>query len=222
MPIRAPLPSLFGLSVLIVDDNPVVIHATRAAAFHLGLAVECACDGQSALAALHAHPVDAVLMDLHMPRLDGIATTRAIRALRTRWAEVPVLGVSGTTETVDRDRCREAGLNGLIGKPVEAGLLAAALASLCVPPGANPPAGRPWFDAEAQAGRDHAERRLQGAASAPTPGGDGAPGPLRRLEEALEEQLALHGGTHPLTRALMRAAGRGPVEAGRPLSPPGR
>jgi len=222
MPTRAPLPSLFGLSVLIVDDNPVVLHATRAAAFDLGLAVECAEDGHGALAALRAHPVDAVLMDLHMPVLDGIATTRAIRALCTRWAEVPVLGVSATTDAADRDRCREAGLNGLIGKPVQARLLAAALASLCGARAVPRAGGRPWFDAEAQARRDAPAGRAPGVATVPEPRVDAVRAPLRRLEEALDEQLALHGATHPLTRALMRAAGRSPAAVERPFSLPER
>jgi two-component system sensor histidine kinase/response regulator len=222
-PSPAPLPSLFGLSVLIVDDNPVVLQATRAGAFHLGLAVECAEYGEAALAALRAHPVDAVLMDLHMPGLDGIATTRAIRALGTRWADLPVIAISAGADTTDAARCRAAGLNSLLDKPVALRLLADTLTSLCGPQGAGRQGARRWYEAAVPATAiDPSARAVPLAGPGPTSPQSHAPARLPLLDAALDEQLALHGASHPLTRALMRAAGREAAGRDRPVSLSGR
>jgi CheY-like chemotaxis protein len=224
-PSLLPLPSLFGLSVLIVDDNPVVLQATRAGAFHLGLAVECAEDGEAALAALRAYPVDAVLMDLHMPGLDGIATTRAIRALGTRWADLPVIAISAGADASAEARCREAGLNGLLDKPVALHALADALTSLCGPRGAGRHGARRWFDAAAPATVADLPACAAGPADSRRVGpavSDAATASGSALDAALDEQPALHGASHPLTRALMRAAGRGAVDRDRPVSLSGR
>jgi DNA-binding response OmpR family regulator len=133
-----------------------------------------------------------------------------------------VLGISANTDDANRARCREAGMSGLIGKPVSPATLAAALASLCCTPAAGAPRRRPWFDDGAGADRDARAVRDPRAAgvTAQRNGARSAPG--FRLEEALDEQLALHGAAHPLTRALMRAAGRSPADVDRPLSLPVR
>jgi len=126
-----PHPSLFGLSVLVVDADPVARQQTRAVAFRLGLAVASADDGHEAIAALRAHPVDAVLVALDRPGLDGLQATRTIRAQQARWAQVPVLALSDRAGDAERLRCLDAGLDGLLSSPPDAARLAAALSSLC-------------------------------------------------------------------------------------------
>jgi CheY-like chemotaxis protein len=186
MSAHPPLPSLFGLSVLIVEDNPVVLHATRAGAYHLGLAVECAEDGRRALDALRRHPVDAVLMDLHMPGLDGFETTLAIRALDAPWADLPIVALSSTASALDRRRCRDAGMNAFLGKPADLRTLAHTLLRLCVPGGAGRPGARTWLD-EGEAAAD-ATAPVRPARVEPAPralaalGALGAGAPERDLE----------------------------------------
>jgi len=128
------LPSLLGLSVLVVDADPVARQATRAVAFRLGLAVASADDGDEAIAALRTHPVDAVLVALDRPGLDGLQATRAIRAQPARWAGLPVLALSAHDGDLQRTRCLEAGLDDLLASPPDAARLAAALGALCAEP----------------------------------------------------------------------------------------
>jgi CheY-like chemotaxis protein len=140
MKTNSTLPSFFGLSVLVVDADPVARQATRAVAFRLGLTVASADDGDEAIAALRAHPVDAVLVALDRPGLDGLQATRAIRSQPTRWADVPVLALSTRDGDDERMRCLEAGLDDLLASPPDAARLAAALDALCAEPVI--PAGR--------------------------------------------------------------------------------
>jgi CheY-like chemotaxis protein len=128
MTARLPLPPLFGLSVLIVDDEPARRRAWRTTALRLGLAVECADDGHEALRTLRTHPVDAVLLSRCSARVDGASTLEAIRSLRTRWSGVPVL-VLGTAEgEPDIGDRFDAGL----AEPLDPAALEDALATLCV------------------------------------------------------------------------------------------
>jgi CheY-like chemotaxis protein len=142
-----PLPSLFGLTVLIVADDPAALHAARAGAFHLGLAVECAESGRLALETLRRHPVDAVLLALRLDGLDGLdgfETARAIRALETPWAGLPIVGLSATPDDSDVRRCREAGIDACLGKPTELRRLAQLLRRLCAAGADRHPGARAW------------------------------------------------------------------------------
>lgn len=115
-----------GERILLVDDEPLVRSALRRLLQSLGYQVSEAADGQAALAALRANPgaFDLVLSDQSMPRLDGVGLARAIRA------ELPGLKVvlcSGYAEALDEESTRAAGVQAVIGKPIERAELAAAL-----------------------------------------------------------------------------------------------
>lgn len=69
---------------------------------------------------------DLILMDVRMPRMDGLAATRAIRALDAPWCHTPILAVTADAMPKDVDRCLDAGMNGHLAKPItHAGLFAA-------------------------------------------------------------------------------------------------
>ena len=88
--------------------------------------------GVEAFAASDAGWFDAVLMDLRMPVMDGISAAGAIRALdRSDAKKVPVLAVSADTFPEDVERCRMAGMNGHIAKPIDPSMLYHAL-SACI------------------------------------------------------------------------------------------
>ena len=86
-------------------------------------------DGAAALRLIEEQPVDVVLLDLHMPGMDGLETCRRLR--RTRSPEdLPVLALTADAAEDSRERCLAAGMNGVILKPVRLEALSSVLAEL--------------------------------------------------------------------------------------------
>ena len=122
--------SLTGRHVLVVDDQPLNRAVARAIVGELGMVVQEAEHGQQALDMLTAGPVpDAVLMDVNMPGLDGIATTRLVRALPGAAARVPVLAITANDSAEVQAAARAAGMQGVLGKPIDTAALRRALGS---------------------------------------------------------------------------------------------
>jgi CheY-like chemotaxis protein len=86
----------------------------------MGCDVEVATDGARALAKVGEGAIDLVLMDLHMPDMDGFDATRAIRAEeRTKGrAPVPIVALSASVLPEDQEKCLEVGMNGHLPKPI--------------------------------------------------------------------------------------------------------
>jgi CheY-like chemotaxis protein len=107
-----------GPSVLVVDDDAATrVLIAEVLSAELGAAVHGACDGHEAIAAVTAAPPDLILLDLKMPRLDGLAVLHWLKS-SPRTAGIPVLAVTGwanaaTLQALER-RC-----DGLIGKPFD-------------------------------------------------------------------------------------------------------
>jgi hypothetical protein len=86
----------------------------------LGHVSHFAFDGQEALKAAATRSFDLVLMDLHMPQMDGIAATQAIRALPdAHRSTVPILALTADAFEETEERCIEAGMNGFLRKPLK-------------------------------------------------------------------------------------------------------
>ena len=112
--------ALAGRSVLIVDDQPLNRTIARALVGELGLTVLEAEHGQQALDMLQAGELpDAILMDINMPGLDGIAATRRLRALPGDAGRVPVLALTTNDSPAVQTRARAAGMQGVLGKPID-------------------------------------------------------------------------------------------------------
>lgn len=113
--------------VLIVDDHP----ANRDLLRIMLQAADCetaeAGDGEQALEALKAQSFDLVLMDVRMPVMDGLAATRALRAMDAPTCDVPVLAVTAEAMPEDAARCLAAGMDGHLAKPVTQAKLYAAI-----------------------------------------------------------------------------------------------
>jgi len=116
-------------NVLVVEDNEVNSIVIASILEDNGCTVRCAAGGQEALELLRDHRFDVVFMDIHMPGLDGIDTARELRALESRDdSRTPIVAVTASVLPGDESRCREAGMDGFIRKPINDRVIAEALA----------------------------------------------------------------------------------------------
>ncbi|MBK7660717.1 MAG: response regulator [Betaproteobacteria bacterium] len=120
---------LAGARVLLVEDNEINQIVALAALEDLGVETTLASDGEAALAMLErpGTTFDAVLMDLHMPGIDGLETTRRLRK-RFPAGTLPVIALTAAAFDDDRLRCLEAGMDDFLTKPFEFGRLRSVLA----------------------------------------------------------------------------------------------
>lgn len=112
-------------TVLVVDDDVFSRSCLTRILLGMGLDVALASDGDVAFDRVTELKPDFVFMDIEMPREDGLAATRRIRALGGGEGRVPVVGV--TASNVSERRCRRAGMGGLLRKPVDISMVAAVL-----------------------------------------------------------------------------------------------
>lgn len=113
--------------VLLVDDHPMNRELGHALLTLAGFEVATAEDGAQAVEAAAAGGFDAILMDVHMPRMDGLAATRAIRALGGAVAGVPIIALTADVRTDQVAHCREAGMDDYVAKPIHREELIAAV-----------------------------------------------------------------------------------------------
>lgn len=123
---QAQLPGTHG-RVLVVDDNAVNRKVAQRMAERLGYEVEIAIDGADAVRAAAQTLYSAILMDMHMPTMDGLKATRHIRALPQPWSSVPIIGLTANAFEEDRQRCIASGMNECLSKPVNSNRLRIAL-----------------------------------------------------------------------------------------------
>jgi CheY-like chemotaxis protein len=110
---------LDGRKLLVADDDMRTIYAISALLRAKGAQVVMADTGQAALDLLAHHPdVDAILMDVMMPEMDGYEAMRRIRA-QPRWHEVPIIALTAKAMKGERERCLEAGASDYLPKPVD-------------------------------------------------------------------------------------------------------
>lgn len=109
-----------GQRILLVEDNEVNQMVGAAMLKKLGFGVDIAMNGQEAIDALQQRPYALVLMDIHMPVLDGYEATRLIRDPNSRVLDhrVPVLAMTASVLPEDRDACLDAGMNDILTKPM--------------------------------------------------------------------------------------------------------
>jgi len=119
-----------ALSILCAEDNPYGRVVMNTILTELGHRVDFVASGEAAVQAAARGGYDAVLMDITLAGLDGIEATRRIRALPGQVGHVPVIGISGRTETGGEAAARAVGMNFYFSKPVGPGKLAQALAAL--------------------------------------------------------------------------------------------
>ncbi len=114
--------------VLVADDlemNRDIVEAMLRRAGHSVRTVE---NGRQAIISVQESGFDMVLMDMEMPEMDGIEATRAIRRLDERVRHIPIVALTANAFLEDQQRCREAGMNDFLPKPISRDALLALVA----------------------------------------------------------------------------------------------
>jgi PAS domain S-box-containing protein len=132
----APSPTRPSGRVLVVEDDPVGQLLVARQLERLGHEVVVVASGQEALDRFGAGDADLILMDRHMPGVDGLEATRRIRAT-ARGRRVPILAMTAAASIEDRRRCLDAGMDDVLVKPVTLEVLADALGRWLGPAGGS-------------------------------------------------------------------------------------
>jgi len=119
-----------GKRVLMAEDVDINREIAQGLLEHTGIALTFAVDGLEAVKIFSAEPAshDLILMDVHMPEMDGYEATRRIRASNLPGAaDIPILAMTASVFREDVERCLKAGMNGHLGKPIDTDEMIAAL-----------------------------------------------------------------------------------------------
>jgi signal transduction histidine kinase/DNA-binding response OmpR family regulator len=113
--------------VLVVEDNIANLKVAVRMVEKLGYRADVAANGIEAVRVMGEVKYDAVLMDCHMPEMDGFEATRAIRRIETEGRHTPVIAMTASALSGDRERCLAAGMDDYVSKPIKLHLVAAVL-----------------------------------------------------------------------------------------------
>src|SRR5262249_52740196 len=105
--------------VLVVDDNATNRMVAQSLVEMFECTSESAEDGVEAVEAVRSGRFDLILMDIRMPRMDGVAATRAIRALPGAVAGTPIIALTANADPEDAQAYLAAGMNGVVEKPMK-------------------------------------------------------------------------------------------------------
>jgi signal transduction histidine kinase/DNA-binding NarL/FixJ family response regulator/HPt (histidine-containing phosphotransfer) domain-containing protein len=120
-------PQVRPLRILVAEDNPVNQQVALGLLRRRGHSVDVVATGRAAVEAVARRSYDVVLMDVHMPEMDGIEATRQIRRLPGEAGQVPIIALSASAMKDETDACMAAGMLGHLAKPIDPVALAATL-----------------------------------------------------------------------------------------------
>ncbi|TRZ96961.1 MAG: PAS domain-containing sensor histidine kinase [Rhodocyclaceae bacterium] len=105
-----------GQRILVVDDEPINLEIAQLQLEAVGLVVDTAPDGAEAVALTRKNNYAAILMDMQMPKLNGVDATRLIRQIHG-YGNIPIIAMTANAFAEDKARCFEAGMNDFLIKP---------------------------------------------------------------------------------------------------------
>lgn len=114
---------LEGLSMLVVDDNATNLMIASTLLRRMGAEITTAESGQEAISVAVDRPFDLILMDIQMPGMDGLETTRRLRQLVEQVGPVPVIALTANVMESHREEYLAAGMDGVVGKPIAPAIL---------------------------------------------------------------------------------------------------
>jgi len=118
-PVTGNAASAEGLRILMADDAAANRELVVAIMSGLGVELETVEDGARAVEAARDGHYDLILMDVHMPVMDGLDATRAIRAFEGEAGRVPIIALTANVQPEQVQRCQEAGMDDHVGKPIQ-------------------------------------------------------------------------------------------------------
>jgi two-component system, sensor histidine kinase RpfC len=130
-PNQAALPQVAPRSVLVADDNRTNRNILAAILESAGHRVSQVCDGDEMLDALERECFDVVLLDVNMPRLNGIDACKMWRQIEGSRRHLPIIGVTADATSETEARCLAAGMDLRLTKPINSGLLLSAIEKCC-------------------------------------------------------------------------------------------
>jgi CheY-like chemotaxis protein len=105
--------------VLIAEDSSVIQNLTKKILMMQNYSIHSAKNGEQVLKALETDHFDIILMDINMPKMDGMDCTRAIRALEDKTkANIPIIAITGNAKNYSMEDFKEAGINEYLQKPL--------------------------------------------------------------------------------------------------------
>jgi two-component system sensor histidine kinase/response regulator len=131
------------LRILVAEDNPVNQRLALRQLQQLGVSAHAVGNGKEAVEALGRMPFDMVLMDCHMPEMDGFEATARIREFEGGYRHTPIVAMTANALAGDRERCLAAGMDDYLAKPVTKSQLTAALSRWSKHPVDDSPAPDP-------------------------------------------------------------------------------
>ena len=116
------------LRILVAEDNHVNQIVLQAMLSKTGHKIDMVGNGAEAVSAVMRAPYDLILMDVHMPEMDGITATRRIRDLSGETGNLPIIALTANAMKGDRETYLKAGMTDYVSKPINPQILFAAIA----------------------------------------------------------------------------------------------
>lgn len=126
--------SLSGYKILVVEDNEINAKLIAHILTQAGASVSLAENGQEAIVNCNNTPFDAILMDIHMPVMNGIQATQRIRDQEAGNEHIPIIGLTASLLDADRENYFQAGIDAMLVKPADNEQLIVLIRKLCTRP----------------------------------------------------------------------------------------